>query len=349
MINITNIKTGLIGVNGWKQSLITDAPVIDADNLATSSGAYYNQDFSALVTVNNIVSVYEQPDLSDEQVNTLLKDIVKGAATKVLNAVFSDDDFIENDVLFPNEYDFTHTLENDISFVGYEIEVAKCKDIVSIINNISLTFDGIDTVKILLFHSSKKSPIKTIEIDTEENNEVSQTLSDWALPHINSVSGGTWYIGYLRSGLTAKAINREYEDSILMNSFSMTSWETFTVIGHDSETLFDVNDIDYTSETYGMNFNISAFKNYDALILQNKNKFSKALGLQVAADVLDMILNTTNSNRIERITNQEIRIELEGFFTGQYQTAGIYKKLTNEINTLKKIFSTPELITYTLK
>lgn len=350
MINITTIKTDMLGVNGWKQSLLSGAPVIDATNLATTSGALYNQDFSALVTVDNIINVYETDSLTDAQTNTLLNQIVEGSAAKVMNAIFSDDDFIENNLLFPYEYDFTHTLENDTSFVGYEITTPKEKDIINIINRISLTFNGIDTVKMLLFHSSKKAAVKEIEITTEVDNEVNKAVVDWVLPYSNSVNGGKWYLGYLRSGLTSEAYNRDFEYSVIQNQFCMSSYESIKVLGHDTETLFDVNNIDYTSDTYGINLDISAFKNYDSTISQNKNKFSKVMGLQVAATVLDMIANTTVSNVVERSVRQDALIQLNGFVSENIKTVGILAKLEKEIKNLKESFlGSPYIQTNTLK
>lgn len=350
MINISNIKTAMLGVNGWIQSLLSGAPVIDADNLASSSGAIFNKDYSNLVTVENIIETYEATDLTDDQVNTLLKEIVEGSASMVLNAVFSEDDFIQNDILFPYENDFTKTLDNDTSFVGYEINTAKRKDILNIINRITLTFNGIDTIKVLLFNSGKKSLIDSVEITTIDDDETNQELTDWILPYVNSVNGGTWYIGYLRSGLIAKAYNRQYELANNINCFNCISMRPIQVMGHDSETLFDVNDVSYTSEYYGMNFDISTFKHYDSIILQNKNKFSKALGLQVAAYVLDMIANSNRSNRIERSTRENAVIQLNGFISENVKTVGILARLNKEINNLKDTFLNKPLIQkHTLK
>jgi len=340
----------MLGVNGWKQSLLSGAPVIDADNLATTSGAYYNSDYSALVTVDNIINTYETTGLTDEQVNALLTQIVQGAAAKVLNAVFGDDDFIQNDILFSHEYDFTHTIDNDTSFVGYETNISKRKDILNLINSLSLTFNGIDTVKILLFHSSKNALVDSVEVTTVADSEVNQALTDWALPYVNSIKGGKWYIGYLRSGLTYKAYNREYESASIMNTFYCNSWQQIQVPGHDVETLFDVNDIVYTSETYGMNFDISTFKSYDSVITQNKNKFSKALGLQVAVNVLDAIANSNRVNNIERTTMDNARIQLTGFTTEATSDLGLIKRLAIEIKKLKESFTgTPKLMINTLR
>jgi len=328
----------MLGVNGWKQSLLSNAPVIDADNLASSSGAFYNKDYSSLVTVDNITNTYETTGLTDEQVNTLLDEIVEGSASLVLNAVFGNDDFIQNNILYPYEYDFNEPITNDTSFVGFEITTPKAKDILNLINRLTLTFNGVDTVKILLFNSGKKSLVNSVEVTTVADDETNQELTDWALPYVNSVNGGKWYIGYLRSGLTAEAYNRNYESANVKNRFYCSSFSTIQVPGHDVETMFDVNDIVYTDETYGMNFDISSFKSYDSVITQNKNKFSKAMGLQVAAYVLDMIANNNRSTTIERSTKENAIIQLNGFVSENVKRIGILARLKKEIDNLKKTF-----------
>jgi hypothetical protein len=349
MINIDTIKTALVGVNGWKQSLLSGAPTIDATNSATSSGAYY-QDYAALVTVDNILSVYETTGLTDGQVNTLLTDITKSAATRVINAVFGDEDVIQNGLLFSYEYDFNTTLDNDTSFVGYEIEIANSKDILNIVNSVSATFDAADTVKLLLFQSGKKATVATQNITTVQDSEVNQSLTDWELPYSNSTKGGKYYIGYLRSGLTAKAYDRNYENANIMNILFCSNFKPIQVTGHDAETLFDVDSIDYTSEYYGLNFDVTSYKSYDSIVTENKNKFSKALGLQVAAVVLDMIINSNRSNNVERHIKDNAIIQLNGIQTDTVTDIGILNKLQLEIENLKESFrGTPKIQINTIR
>lgn len=115
--------------------------------------------------------------------------------------------------------------------------------------------------------------------------------------------------------------------------------EPIQVSGWNAETLFDVDDVDYTSETYGLNFDITSWKDYTNVILKNRNKFADCLGLQVAADVLDLILKTTRSNRNERILKDNAFIELEGFINNELpRTLGISAKLKAEIARLKTTF-----------
>jgi hypothetical protein len=108
MYQIDQVKTGLFGLIGWRQDTVSGIPTIDATNLASSSGMYYQ--------------------ISDANFNTLLTDLSKASIVKVLNAVYSSEDYIENKVLYPYEKDWINTIDNTTSFVGFEIDCPVRKD-----------------------------------------------------------------------------------------------------------------------------------------------------------------------------------------------------------------------------
>jgi hypothetical protein len=152
-------------------------------------------------------------------------------------------------------------------------------------------------------------------------------------------AGGKFYIGYLRSGLTAKAIDREFELANRRACFNTLRIRPIIVSDWDAETLFDVNNIENVSETFGLNFDLTAWKDYTNVIVKNKNKFTNAIGYQVAADVLDLILNATRSNRIQRLKEGHILFELEGLVgEGLPRTVGVNQKLAAEIKELRDNF-----------
>lgn len=335
MFRIDKINSNVVGLIGWRQPVNPTYAIIDATNLATSSGAYF-QDFSALVSVENIKECQNYVSISDVQFNTLLGDLTKSAMVKVLNKVFQSDDFLENKVLYPFESSWNYDLENDTSFVGYELEQPTRRELVHVINKLVLSFDSVDSVKILLFHSSKQSPIKTTEITTVANEDVEE-ITNWNLT--KEYNGGKFYIGYLRSGLTAKAKNRDWDKANVRSCFNTARIRPIRVSGWDAETLFDVEDIDYESDTYGLNLDVTAWKDYTNTIIQNKAKFVNALGLQVAIDVADLILKSTNSDRVQRISDTKVMLELEGVINNDIpRVAGLRGKLQSEINKLRSNF-----------
>ena len=310
---------------GWRSSTVTGMPVISAANLLTSSGMTYS-DFSSLVTVQNVYRVQEDSAITDSNFNTFLTNLTDAAFIKVLNSVFQEDDFIENKVVYPFEYTWTELIDNDTSFVGFEITPANRNELSLTLNRVFTSFDAVDSLKLLLFHSSKYLPIQTKTITLAQLTET-DTLLDWNLSGFD-YSGGKFYVGYLRSALTAKAVNRNWDKANKKSCFNMFKIKPVIVPGHDTETLFDVDLIEYEDETYGLNFDITSWKDYTNIVLRNRNKFVNALGLQVAADVLDLIIKGTRSNRIERELEARAFSELEGFINDNLpRTIGIAAKL----------------------
>jgi hypothetical protein len=346
MFQLSNIQSNLQGLIGWKQSINPTYAVVDSDNLKSDSGAYF-QDYSSLVTIENIHQNQNYPAISDAQLNTLLGDIYESAIVKVLNNVFQSNDFIENKVLYPFESSYNEKLDNDTSFVGFELEQPTRRELINTINKLILTFDDVDTVKILVFHSSRQAPIFSQEITTVADSDKEEVVNITLTKEYN---GGKFYIGYLRSGLTAKAINRGWDKANVRACYKALKINPIQVDGWDAETLFDVEDIDYQDKTYGLNFDITSWKDYTNLITQNKYKFVNALGLQVAIDVMDLILKSTRSNRIERIADSKVLFELEGIINNELpRVAGLRGKLQAEIVRLKQTFiETPLLSKGTL-
>ena len=349
MYRISEVYTGLEGLLGWRQSTNTDYDIIDSDNLASSSGLYY-QDYSSIVTVENVNQNQNDKDISDDNFNAMLVNMERSSINKVMRAIFTEDDIIADKVLFPFEADWStaNALTNDTSFVGYEIDVAKRNDLAMILNSIFLAFNGVDTVKIIMFHGSQNALLESQEITTVENSDV-KTALNWQLPSLK-YAGGKYYIGYLRSGLTASAVNRNYDIANVSNCYRIATVRPIKVDAWDAETMFDVNDIEYTSEYYGMNFDFSEVKDYTNFILQNKNKFVEAIGLQNAADCLDLIIHSNRSNRTERSNDRNLaahaNLELNGTPINSElpPVTGILKKLKIEIARLRKnLITTPQI------
>lgn len=335
MFQVSKINSNVIGLIGWKQSIDPAHAVIDAANLVSSSGSYF-QDFSSLVTADNIQQAQNYPNISAAQLNTMLGEMAQSAFVKVLNQVFQEEDLIENKILYPYEMSFTKDLDNDVSFVGYELEQPIRMELIHVLNNIVLSFNGVQSVKILLFHTSKKAAILTKTIATVEDSDV-DTVLNWTLS--KEYNGGLFYIGYLRSGLTAKAKNREWNRANIKACFNTLKINPVIVSGWNSETLFDIEDRVYSDKTFGLNFNISAWKDYTNTIIQNRNKFVNALGLQMAVDVLDLILKSTNANATQRITKAAVLYELEGIMGEDVpKVLGLRTKLSAEIKRLRKVF-----------
>ncbi len=346
MIQADVINGIAAGVVGWRQPTRTGSPVVTAANIASGSGLYY-QDGSALCTVDNIKAAVDDEAISDVNLNIVLADMSKSALNKVCSDVFNSDDHIDGGLLLKHENKFSEVLTNDTDFVGFEIDLSKRNDLSVIINNLLLEFDAIDSVKVLLFNSqinalASSSAITTVA-NSQKNTSVRWVLNDLAY-------GGKFYIGYLRGSLTGRAVKRNYQLASLQTSFNGVNIRPVKVTGWNTETMFNPEDVTYESDTWGMNFNISIYRDFTEIVKANVNRFAEALQLQVCAQAIDMISNSTRSNRSERMSKANAVMELNGnrFNPNYPEHTGVRSRLAREVKRLRDTYTPTGIMRMTL-
>lgn len=343
MIAWDKILSELIGIVGWRQSTVVGDVVIDAANLVSSSGLYI-QGAHPFITVKNIKATQEDKAITDAAMNTLLSNLVKDGTSNVLNYVFPTNDIFANGLLYKYESDFTTPLTELKGFVGYEITIANRKDIVSILNKIILQFNGAGSVKLLLFNSGQKLPIITKTISITADTNITSVL-DWILGYITA-PGGVYYLGYLNTDLATYAYNRVFSRSNLMTHFNSIMFKSIYVPDWNVETLFDINDIVYRSETWGINLDVTTALDYSNVILQNKDRFAKAIQLATAVNALSLLTSTSRINPEERVImsslGQKIVIDSPA-------TYNLYSLLEKEMKSLTGLFAQKPIESYTIR
>lgn len=338
MINKNEIRTDFFGVVGFRQPYDPNYDILEAELIANTSGCVFEQ-FSSYVTVENIKETQPYAAITDEDFNSWLTDAEKDSIAKGLNQCFSGDDLIENALLYDRSprKSSGELLSNDGDFVGYEITVSKRKDIAVFVNKLIAEFSGTGDVKILLFNDNLQTSIETKTI-TIASKSATESVVDWALPYANSVQGGKYYIGYLTDSLPVQAYDRQFDDSNVARCYNALNIQPIKVSGWNSETLFDISDIEYVSETFGLNFDISSYQDYTSIAINNKDLFVDVIGYQFAADMLGMMLTTTRKNGIERLQKGNILLELNGNYTNEElpTVKGVNTKLAQAIKSVKE-------------
>ena len=333
MIYFDKILTSLSGVVGWRQSTTTGATVVDAANLASSSGLFV-QGANNLVSVKNIVACHEDKAMSAEEINNVLRDILKDGISNVLNNVFTSHDVFKSGQLYRHEMDFLHPVElNRTGFAGFEINTSKRSDISTIINKLILSFSGSGSIKILLLNAGTKTLInsKTVTITANGNDE---SIVDWVLGKIIEPDS-TYYIGYLLNNSVVAGYNREYDEADEKTKFNECGFRPIWVNGWTSETLFDVNNIEYVTEAWGLNFDISTVRDYSQLILSNKNRFAKAIQLATAIEAISFMNSTSRVNPEERVVMNVLGKKTVVDSPAIYN---LYSSLEKEIKSLRDLF-----------
>ena len=104
--------------------------------------------------------------------------------------------------------------------------------------------------------------------------------------------------------------------------------------------VFDIEDIEYQNETYGLNLDITVQTDYTDYIIDNKLSLIDLLRYQFQADVLRLFISSTRSNDDERLIMKRSVRELEGVLTeqGGVYSQGILRKLENEAKKVYKAY-----------
>jgi len=332
MIRSDKIQTGLFGGVGFKQPTLAGYNIVDATNLASSTGLYFG-DASELVTVKNIKDSQEDSAISNANFNLLLTSLQKSVILDVCNKVIAgQSDFISSLNLYPYEKSFTNTLEPFGHFVGFEIEPSS-GNIVCNVSWIELCFDSVKTFNVYLYNSNKpNTPIMTKEVVTVAGEAVVVQL-DWIVADDVTHKGGKFYLGYFENDLDgAKAYKKDYEDSI----FSVNTPYYFVepvYLDHNGLVINTRSELS-SVDTFGLNIGMDVYTDYTELIIRNKNLFFPAIQLQMHEKVLNLIKYSSRQNGEVRIAKENIDFELFG--NSKLNIDGVVSKLNRAVDQLKK-------------
>ena len=329
MIRVEAIEA-LRGLVGFRQPIDPDYAFLDAGNIQSDSGIYYD-DLSKIATVENIIDTSGYQDsLSDAQKNTILDNIKDAVSNDVLTEIFNSKSHIkESNTLFPYEQDYKSTidLENDLNYI--EIKHLK-KGITTNINNIILSFNEDATFNVYLYKSTSINPIQTKEVTTSSGEDTKVYLG-WNLD-----DRFTYRLGYKTSEVgTAKPYLRNYELSVMEELSDNICFEYYSAN-------FDGNRLDLSSESsnsdaFGMNIEYSVYIDWTKEIVKNKNLFSRALQLQMALKTANNILTSNNSNINQKISRDNLD-KIAYILGNEDRGTGLKGQYRKEINDIKNFF-----------
>lgn len=339
---------------GWRAGTIEGSPAIEAGNMTSKSGRYFN-DFHAILTPYMLKQVLEDPKASDAEFNAFLTGLTRSSILQALNGVVNFPEQLE----LRSDFDRCgeqndRPVNNEGLFVYRRIELARLTDVAVQIDSVGLYFDADVTFPLYLFREGNKAPVWTTEVTALANEKAVVPLPDLVLSYMGANNiGGAFYFGYFQSDLgDARAID---ESRIGWNCAN--HWRIDFMQSRQTGALeFDRKIYTGSSVSGGINLQLSAFKDWTTLIVKRPNLFDELIGLQMAARVIELALNNVRSNPEERILKDNlIRMGLYQTLDGTVpgvpdapKIEGIGKRITRELTRVKKAFC-PEFrsITYT--
>jgi hypothetical protein len=336
MFDVTKIQNSLLGIVGFKQPYNPSYSIIDAENLISDSGIFVND--NPYAKIEFVKDSQDYVDISEQDFNIYLKDLQKTSISSICNSVFNNYDFLERDLLYKNTFNKIELETLPIGFVGFKIKVSKSKNIAFKINRVILDFDGTGDFDLILWNTGKKQPIYTKTISITTDNQVDEL--NWILNNSNTTYKGDYYLGYINKDLTVSPYKRDYETSNIITNYKNICVYPYSVVGHDSTTLFNLEDLDGLSETTGLNLDITVYEDFTDFILNNRKLFAKAISLDLTIKFMQVYISSLRSNandrRAEDLYNK-IMLEIEGTSSKDsvIPVKGLRAEMLGEISNIK--------------
>jgi len=322
---------------GWRQPTLAGSPVLNTDNKQSISGRYF-QSFHSLVTIAKLKDVCEDKDITDADFNIYIANIQEDAILRCLNEVFREPELIEQKLLYTRFGTMDQVVENSGLFTGYIINVANDFGISTQINSATFYFDQDCTFNLYLFMDGVKEPLQTIPVSVVA---FQRTEIDFDSLILNYKVGRKYYFGYFQSELgTARAIREQVDTWATTRCFEAYVFQAPAI---ESNTDFDHNYRQYGFLPYGLNLEMISFKDHTQKILRKASLFDEAVGLTVAAMVIEEIVMTTRSSKDERqIQEQAGRLYTDlnqAYATEQLPIMpGLKSRLASELKRLRTTF-----------
>lgn len=351
MFRISRVKSEILGLVGFRQPTLTGYDIVDSDNQASSSGLFF-QDSSFLVTIKNIKENQEDPDITDPNFNALLRQMQETCIVDVIHKVtkgYSDHYITRN--LYPFEKTFDRTLPVNGKFAGLKVYQEFNVDMLTEISNIEIAFNEAVTFNLYRFNSNRKNPVNQVEV-TSSPGEAVQVPVSWLLADDLAFKGGNDFIGYFEEDLGSA---RPYQKNFELSNYQRRGrcWYIEpTKIDHSSRVL-DTSSYTYEPDTGGLGMTINVYTDYAELMIRNKMKLAYAIQLEMAIRVLNLIINSTRSNRDQRLTKkntEQAMVELHGFKSDNVFVEGLISRSNKAVSDLRKdFFYTPKIARATLR
>ena len=353
MFNKNKIDTlyGIVGLRGSDNPLYQ---ILDAANLASTSG--YFVDDNPYCKIELYKDNQDYNEITDVGFNANLKKLQESSISSVCDAVFSDSDYIDRQVLYRYAQNKTTTETLPSGFIGYKITPNDTKSLAFSITRDILSFDGTGDIELMIFNSSKKEVVFSEVVSIVSDHQVVEL--DWTLDDTDGLYKGEYYYGYNTDGLTVQPFKRDYNNSNIESIISDLYIENIFVKDHNTNTLFDLTTTEGNSLTTGLNPDITVYEDYTDLILNNKKLFSRAIQLDMQIKMIGFNLASIRSNKNQRLGEANtVRMlqEIDGQSgDGVVKIAGLrpmllgeVKRLTTKIEALKDGYFQGSISVYT--
>ena len=256
---------------------------------------------------------------------------------------------LESKALFNGTGRITDLIPAGSNLVGLELVPIRAQGVTLKIEKIGLQMSGQGNITLYLMHSSRRDPVKIIELERVRNAGMQWfDQTDLYLPYVSegNDAGGSWYLVYRqdRLGEGVQAVNKNKDwsakpcsacDAAEAESWNVWSrylevhpFKTNKYQGQDFNNdfnndfaiqplcLWDVSTNLYTyTLNWGINLQITIECDITDIIIEQRRAFQNIVGLQVGMDMLREMAYNPNfriGRTQQNFSRQDIMYEIDG-------------------------------------
>lgn len=329
MYNANEIKTGLIGLIGWRQN--GDSAGTQLTGLMTSESGLYFNDVHPLLTFDNLESI--APDYDGFDITSWLQEKTEagiiGAVEDWIRKKFevrTAKGLIESERLFGTGGSPGNVDVNKGLLVGLELIPPMGRGVKTKIERLGLQFTDAQTITIRLFKNGVPEYQNSVTVTYASANALHWEAVDWEMDNKE-----IYYLVYEQSSVTGQSVNGTQQHTAVGYYRAGIGYAPYFPVGKylkatpfnntGSFGSIDPADNTYHSMTnYGLNVEFSARCDYTDFIIRHKGILKSLIQKRVGMDLLrEMAYNpNTRVNRHESNASlEQILYEIDGDSQGK--------------------------------
>jgi hypothetical protein len=348
MYSVSEIKSGLIGLIGWRQNVdITGVQLTDLTT--TTSGLYFN-DEHPLLTFDNLLSIAPQFDRLNDATNTnrntrfttWLKDRTEAGIIRAIDRWQNEKaklrtagNLLANNVVFKNTSNIADLDTDNGKIVGHVIDIIPSNNLRVTIESLALQLTEDQDLVISLYETGNSSAIKSETFSYTGSGSV-----QWFTPAtVWELDGNkTYYLIYDQADLTGQSVNSIYGQTSEFTGdcakyTRFTSFETESFTPAILTGAYSVGN----GTNYGLNYKLSVKCDYTDFILEQKDLFKTIISKQIAIDLLREMAHNANVRENRNSSNVDfsrVMYEIDGDSTG-VKKSGLEMQLQRALDAIQ--------------
>jgi len=326
MFNRSSITTCFTSLVGWRESVQAPACFSNLSaELTTSNSGLYVNDIAGM----ELQLINEAIGKDEADVNSYLENIHSSCAVELINdfTILQKEKLNTKSLLSNLDtglklVDIRKKVTKRSRFVGYEIRPKESNNIKVTLQELGVQFDTAETIDIYFYASSQLDAVLTQSITNTKLSSLEWLeLTDMVCSYISEDNGAgdRYYIGYYEDDLTGQAIEtfqscgtcgnsptKKYNPYVGIRPIEVSSGETYL-----DKTIFDVNSVGYSTETFGLSLKINVECDVSNIICENTDMFANSLQKKIAIRLFWEAFNSDKINRVTFINKEDSRLMAE--------------------------------------